>query len=105
MVHSGALYPLPLCYQTQTKLLWSPKLRTLNPFFERQSGMKVLAIPSMFNALFVRNFVTILNSGELNSSSRQQPEPSFSDKVSRFQLEVRSSMVVRKNTNPQTDIK
>ena len=58
--------------------------------------MKVLAIASMFNALFVRNFVAMLNSGELNYSSRKQLRPSFSDKVSQFQLEVRSSMVIRK---------
>jgi len=48
---------------------------------------------STLTALLVKNLVAKKNSCELNSSSRQQPGPSLSERVRRFQLEVNSSMV------------
>ena len=77
-------------------------LRTLNLFFERHRGVKVFAIASMFRVLFVRNLVAMINSGELSSSSREQPGPSLSDNVKRFQLVVKSSMMVGEKNNQKT---
>lgn len=63
----------------------------LKPLRDRQSGVKVLAMASMLSARFVRNFVAMINSCSSQSSSRQHPGPSLSDRVRRFQFVFRSS--------------
>ena len=67
----------------------------LEAILEHQRGVKVLAMASIFSALFIKNFSAMMNSWELTSSSRQHPDPSLSDRVKRFQLVVRSSMVIK----------
>ena len=77
------------------RTLCSPWFCTLNPFRARYRGLKVLKMASMFKALLVKNFATMMNSFVLRSPVRQHPGPSFSDKVRWLQFEVKSSMVER----------
>ena len=55
-------------------------LKTIQ-FLECQSGVKVIAMASTLIALLVKNLVAKKNSWELNSSPKQQPGPSLSERV------------------------
>ena len=75
------------------RILWSPKLYILKPSLALQSRVKVLAIISMLMARLVRNFAAMENVSMLSPSSKQQPGPSLSERLSRFHDWARSSIL------------
>ena len=79
--------------KTKKKKLCSPKFRTMKPFRDRNSGVKVLAIASVFRARLVKNFALRTKSWVLRLFSKQQPGPFLSERVRRVQLFVNSSIV------------
>lgn len=67
-------------------------MRTRKPLCDRQRGVKVFAMKSIFKAHLVRKCEAIKCSSELNSLSRRDPSPSLLDSVRQSHVFVRSSI-------------
>ena len=80
------------------RTLWSPSLWILKPFFDRHSGLKVLAIASMFKARRVKKKAAIICSLDWRSFLMQRSYPSLSERERQFHCFIRSSIAKNKRT-------
>ena len=74
------------------RITWSPSFFILKPFFDLQSGVNVLAIASIFSALFVKNLVARTKSVTASSSLIWRLEPSTFESVRQLHDFVNSSI-------------
>lgn len=105
------LYGSPLkIFSTSSSLsntnnnMWFPTLRTLNPFFELQMGLKVLIVASVFNAHLVRNFAAIVQYDKSVSSTNWNSPPSLSFKDTFSQHFVTISIIIQKKKFQQHSV-
>ena len=71
-------------------------------FLDLHNWLKVLATDLVFKTLFVKNFAVRINSSKANSLRRWKPLPSWSERDSKFQPLVISSMVEKERCVSQT---